>query len=113
MLNQRLEAARRVAPALFAAESGIDEAILKSLDFVDSLLRARAQAGLAATVGHDAVIEAGGVLAVLFDARSRVIATHTKLAVVKTDIGLARFAVGAGGQKPDEATTDTQVLRVA
>ena len=102
MLNQRLDAARHVAPELFAAESGIDEAILKSLTLMGSLLAARAEAGLAATVGHEAVTEAGGVLTVLFDARHRVVATHQGLAEVKTDIGLAHFAVGNGGQKPDQ-----------
>ena len=59
MRKNRIAALEDVVPYLAAAELAIDEALLQTTSLTQAMIRARRTAGLAATVGHDAILEAG------------------------------------------------------
>jgi hypothetical protein len=94
MLNDRITAAKDVAAALCALEAAIDEALVCAAAMTIALPAARTRAKVAATVGHDAAVITGDVLATLLAARTQIVAAHGSLADVRDELGLKTFASG-------------------
>jgi len=100
MLAKRRNAMDAVAPELFAMESAIDDAILQSTRLTASLINERRNAGLAATIGHDAIERSSATFSTLIAARREIVATHEELGQLKERVGLGAVMVGNGGTKP-------------
>jgi multidrug resistance efflux pump len=101
MLNQRRAAAEKVAQRLAAAEAAIDRALTCAAELNAALPSARAEAGISAVVGQEALDGAADVYSRLVAARRSIVETHRKLDETKTQIGLRTVAIGDGLDKPD------------
>jgi len=100
MRRQRQDAAEHLADRLFAAERALDEAIGKMADLIGHMPRARMAAHLSAVVGQDAVAEAAETLSAMIGARGHLVATHSRLADVRDQIGLQEMGMGSTDMKP-------------
>ena len=100
MLKQRRNAADQVAADLFQAEAAIDVALNKTAALAATMPAVRADAGLSALFGQDAVERISETIAALTKARRGIVETHKELAVVKIQIGLGAVAYGGGVDKP-------------
>lgn len=101
MLAKRRTAMDAIAPELLAMECAIDDAILQSTRLTASLINERRNAGLAATIGHDAIERSGATFSTLIAARREILATHEELGSLKKQIGLGAVMTGGLGDKPD------------
>ncbi len=100
MLNKRREAAEKVAQRLAAAEAAIDQALTCAAELNAALPSARAEAGLSAVVGQEALDGAAEVYTRLVAARRGIVETHRMLDETKIQIGLRTVAIGDGLDKP-------------
>lgn len=114
MRTKRIAAVEMVAPELKATERSVDAALIQSARLAAIMLEAQHTSGLAATIGHRAFSDAAGTFTTLVIARDRIVQTHLSLGEVKTQIGLATYMGGNGGDKPDEIASEAQApdLRV-
>ena len=94
MLNDRITAAKDVAAKLFALEAAIDDALVCAAAMTIAMPAARTRAKVSATVGHEATMLTGEVLAALLIARTKIVAAHGSLADVRDEMGLKMFASG-------------------
>ncbi len=101
MLKQRRMIADQVAASLFEAEAAIDIALAKAASLAGVMPSLRADAGLSALVGQDAVERASEAILALTQARRAIVETHKELDMAKTQIGLG--AVMYGDPKPNFA----------
>ena len=100
MLKQRREIADQVANSLFEAEAAIDIALAKTARLAGVMPGLRADAGLSALIGQDAVERASEAIAALAIARRAIVETHKELDMAKTQIGLGAVMYGDGVPKP-------------
>lgn len=100
MLKQRRMFAEQVATALFDAEAAIDAALCKTAALTGVMPGMRAEAGLSALVGQDAVERASQALVALTEARRAIVETHKELSAAQVQIGLGAVAIDGGGDKP-------------
>lgn len=98
MLKQRRLIADQVAAKLFEAEAAIDTALAKTAQLAGVMPSLRADAGLSALIGQDAVERASDAIAALASARRAIVETHKELDLAKAQIGLG--AVMYGDPKP-------------
>lgn len=102
MLKQRRQFADQVAASLFDAETAIDMAIAKTAGLTGLMPSLRADAGLSALIGQDAVERSSDAVAALTVARRAIVEAHKALGEAQTQIGLGAVAYGAEGEKPPE-----------
>ncbi len=100
MLKQRRKAADQVAADLFQAEAAIDAALNKTAALAATMPSVRAEAGLSALFGQDAVERISETISALTQARRGIVETHKELAVVRDQIGLRAVGFGGDGAKP-------------
>ena len=101
MLKQRRMIAEQVAAHLFEAEAAIDAALAKTASLAGAMPGLRADAGLSALIGQDAVERASEAFAALAQARRAIVETHKELDVAKTQIGLGAVVMnGVPDVKP-------------
>ena len=100
MLKQRRLIAEQLAAALFAAETAIDLALFQTASLTGLMPGLRAQAGLSALVGQEAVERASDTIAALTQARRSIVETHKQLSVAQHEIGLGAVAIGDEFTKP-------------
>ena len=94
MLNDRRNAAIKVAESLFAAERAIDDALARAAELNGSLVTARREANLSAVVGQDAFEGSATAFAALARARCQIVETHKRLSETKIQLGLRTLAIG-------------------
>lgn len=94
MRNKTITAGRKVASAIRPSEDSIDGSILKGAALLTSLVEGRLEAGVAASVGHDAVMSAAKGLSALAEARNYVVACHMQITTVRDDLGFPEQAFG-------------------
>ena len=94
MLNDRRNAAIKVAESLFAAEAAIDAALAKAAELNGNMVTARTEAKLSALVGQDAFEVSASAFAALARARADIVETHKRLSETKIQVGLRTVAVG-------------------
>jgi hypothetical protein len=95
MLKARRLVAEQVAEQLYAAEAAIDAAIAATATLTGMMPAIRAEAGLSAFIGQEAIVEASETTAMLVRARSSICATHKALTLAQKQMGLG--AVNFGG----------------
>jgi hypothetical protein len=100
MLKERRLIAQNVADQLFAAETAIDAAIAATATLTGLMPRVRADAGLSALIGQDALAQASQTCAELVQARGSIVATHRALTVAQHEMGLGAVMFGGLVTKP-------------
>lgn len=110
MLKQRREIAQSVAEQLFAAEAAIDAAVAATARLTGMMPELRADAGLSAFIGQEAIAEASQTTAMLVKARNRICKTHTALTLAQKQMGLGAVAFGSYA-KPSAELADGRQLR--
>lgn len=110
MLKQRRMIADQVAASLFEAEAAIDAALAKTAGLAGVMPSLRADAGLSALIGQDAVERASEAIALLAQARRAICETHKELDAAKTEIGLGAVMYG-GVAKPANFALQARNLR--
>lgn len=93
---ERALVAQRVANELFAAENAIDDAIVRASKLVNELVTARAELGLSAVVGGEAITKATEAMTALAEARSSIVIAHSSLADTKLRVGIRTKLAGIG-----------------
>lgn len=114
MRKQRQDAAEHLAERLFAAEQALDEAICKMGDLIGYMPIARTTARLSAVVGQGAISEAAEAMSAMVGARAHLVATHSRLADVRDQIGLREVAMGSTDMKPPALATarDANIVKM-
>ncbi|MBW0149595.1 MAG: hypothetical protein KXJ53_00145 [Phenylobacterium sp.] len=102
MLKQRRMYADQVAASLFEAETAIDAALAKTAALAGVMPGLRAQAGLSALIGQEAVEWTSRSISALAEARRAVIEAHKELSIAQKQIGLGAVLYGDGAPKPGE-----------
>lgn len=105
MLKERRAAAQLIAEQLFAAEAAIDAAITATATLAAVMPTVRTQAGAAACIGQDALLNAMATCAKLVEARAEIIATHKALSVAQKQVGLGAVAFGGWVSKVGDPDT--------
>lgn len=100
MLQQRLTAARKVADQLFTAEDAFDAAISELAMLSATMSTNRKEAGLAACVVQDALVETAAANQMLMVARGKLMDAHKRLAEAQKNVGLGAVNFGGGPGKP-------------
>jgi hypothetical protein len=113
MLNERRTAARKIAADLFALEDALDIALARAGGLASTLPIARAEARVSAVVGQEAMGSTAEALALLVQARAKVIEAHHHLQETRVQMGLREVSVGDLLPKPSATTADeTPPLRI-
>jgi hypothetical protein len=102
MLNDKLSAARKIAKAILPSEDTIDSSIAQNAQLIISIVQGRMEAGLAAESTHEALCSASEGLALLTEARGRIVSCHQQLARTRDELGLSPHATGCTVGKPSD-----------
>ena len=94
MLNNQIEAGRKIAKQLRPSEEAIDGSIIQNARLIISIVEGRQKMGVAADIGHDAILSATAGLAALTQARDHAIACHRQLVSARDDLGFSPKAIG-------------------
>ena len=113
MRNNELEAGRQIAKQLRPSEEAIDGSIVQNAKLLISIVEGRQRMGVAADIGHDAILSATAGLAALTQARDHALACHRQLVSARDDLGFSPRAIGCttGGCFPSEATAGLKVVQ--
>lgn len=111
MLNNRRNAAIKIAESLFAAEEAIDNALARAAELNGNMVTARSEAKLSAVIGQDAFEVSVAAFAALARARCDIVETHRRLSEAKIQVGLRTVAIGDGGEKPPVPFTEARHLQ--
>lgn len=99
MLKQRRLIADQVAASLFEAETAIDAALAKTAGLAGVMPALRAEAGLSALIGQEAVEWTSKSICALTEARRAIVEAHKELTLAQQQIGLGAVMYG-GTEKP-------------
>ncbi|HMO43388.1 MAG TPA: hypothetical protein PKB04_08710 [Phenylobacterium sp.] len=102
MLKQRRAYADQVAASLFEAEAAMDAALAKAAALAGVMPALRAEAGLSALIGQEAVEWTSRSISALAEARRALIEAHKELSVAQKQIGLGAVLYGDGAPKSEE-----------
>jgi hypothetical protein len=101
MLNQRLNAARRIADALVPTETDIEAVIASTSRLIGMIAEGRCETGVAITIGQEALAALSGALTGLLQARANIAAAHVALAEDRISAGLRAYGMGDVSDCPD------------
>lgn len=110
MLKQRRTYADQVAASLFEAEAAMDAALAKAAALAGVMPALRAEAGLSALIGQEALEWTSRSISALAEARRALVEAHKELSIAQKQIGLGAILYGDGGAKPN-APVNTPALR--
>jgi len=113
MLNNQIAAGRQIAKQLRPSEDAIDGSIVENAKLIISIVEGRRKAGIAADVGHDAILSATASMAALTQARDHAITCHRQLVSVRDELGFSPRAIGCttGGCFPEEPSGHLKVVQ--
>lgn len=100
MLKERRLIAQNVADQLFAAKAAIDAAIAATATLTGLMPSVRADAGILALIGQDALLQASQTGAELIHACGSIVAAHKALTVAQHEMGLSAVMFGGLVTKP-------------
>ncbi|WP_033074416.1 hypothetical protein [Sphingopyxis sp. MWB1] len=103
MLNQRLNAAKKIASELHDAEDAVDEVMIRIARLAATLPAARRDTNMSALVGQDAMAKITRALAATGEVRQLLTDAHIALTVTQKEIGLGARMFGAGVKPPASA----------
>lgn len=93
-MNDKTDFANLIAQRLQTAEQALDQALAEISLLTHDMTRHRAGASFAAQAGHQALIDAHAAAGALVEGRTRLVASHDRLARTARALGIA---VTAGG----------------
>jgi hypothetical protein len=96
---ERIEAATKVAEALYATEAALDDAFGRMAGLLGTVTQARQDARWSILVGQDAVNELAAALPEMTSVRDRLIAAHRRLDRWQKRMGV-EVQMEAGQDKP-------------
>ena len=105
-----------VATQLFATEDAIDSAMAATSKLMATMLAARRDLNLSATVGNDAMAKVSAALAALSEARTAIVISHGEMADTAKRLGVRTVAGGqdkTGGDGMTRGQADSSATRVA
>lgn len=111
MMHQKIVAAEEIRARLLPTEDKIDEAIAYSAQLIAAMMKARAETGVAAAVGHTAIAQVSAAQAQMIEARRAMIRAHKALVDVGGDVGVLTVGYGDSSQCP-EVTEPTGSARL-
>jgi len=111
-LNDRRNAAIKIAGKLLAAEDAIDTALACAAELNGTMVTARSDARLSALVVQDAFEVSAAVFASLARARCDIVETHKRLSEARNQVGLRTVNIGDLPPKADEGGLPAQHLQV-
>jgi hypothetical protein len=113
MFNDKLEAGRQISKQLLPSEDAIDGSIVQNAKLIIALMEARKKMGVAAEVGHEALLSATAGMAALTQARDHTVTCHKQLASVRDQLGLSPRATGCTISKlpPEEPESHLKVVQ--
>lgn len=94
MSNSQIEAARQISKQLLPSEEAIDGSIVQNAKLIISIVEGRKKLGVAAEVGHEAILSATAGMAALTQARDHTVRCHRELATVRDALGFNPHATG-------------------
>jgi hypothetical protein len=94
MLNDRLNAARKIAGELFPLERDLESTFLRATRLSAAIIEGRRDARMAITAGQESLAELAAASALLIEARARIASVHAALADERLNAGLRTFAMG-------------------
>lgn len=103
MLNQRLNAAKKIAGELHEAEDAVDEVMIRIARLAATLPAARRDTNMSAIVGQEAMAKIAQALAATGEVRQLLTDAHLALTVTQKEIGLGTRMFGAGVKPPASA----------
>lgn len=101
MIHQKIIAAEEIRARLLPTEDKIDEAIAHSAQLIATMMKARAETGVAAAVGHTAIAQVSAAQAQMIEARRAMIRAHKALVDVGGEIGVLTVGYGDSSQCPE------------
>jgi len=104
MLNERLNAAKKIASELHQAEDAIDETMIRIAQLAATLPAARREINMSAIVGQDAMAKVAHALAAAGEVRQLLTDAHLALTATQKQVGLGTRMFGAGVKPPASAT---------
>jgi hypothetical protein len=105
MSENPIDAARQISKQLLPSEDTIDGSIVQNAKLIISILEGRKKMGVAAEVGHDAILSATAGMAALTQARDHTVRCHRELATIRDALGFNPHATGCTFTKfPPEET---------
>jgi L-serine deaminase len=105
MLNQRLNAARRIADALVPTETDIEAVIASTSRLIGAIAEGRCETGVAITIGQESLAALSGALTGLVQARADIAAAHAALAEDRISSGLRAYGMGDVSDCPDASAS--------
>jgi len=103
MLNQRLNAARKIAEALIPSETDIEAAIASTSRLVAAIVEGRAGTNLPVSIGQDSLAALNATITGLITARASIAAAHASLAQDRINAGLRAYGMGDVSDCPSTA----------
>lgn len=104
MLNERLNAAKKIASELHQAEDAIDETMIRIAQLAATLPTARREINMSAIVGQEAMAKVAHALAAAGEVRQLLTDAHLALTATQKQIGLGTRMFGAGVKPPASAS---------
>ena len=111
MMYQKISAAHDIRAQLLPTEDKIDEAIAHSAQLIAAMMKARADTGVSAAIGHTAIAQVSAAQVQMIEARRAMIRAHKALVEVGGEIGVLETGYGDIHECP-EVTEPKGQLRV-
>jgi hypothetical protein len=111
--NIEIEAGRQISKQLLPSEDAIDGSIVQNAKLIISIVEGRKKMGVAAEVGHDALLSATAGMAALTQARDHTVTCHRQLTSVRDALGYGPRAFGCTINKlppPEEPGSHLKVV---
>lgn len=112
MMHQKIAAAGEIRAALLPTEDKIDEAIAHSAQLIATMLKARADTGVSAAIGHLAIAQVSAAQAQMIEARRAMIRAHKALVDVGGDVGVLETGYGDVHECPEVTKPAAQLRAV-
>lgn len=100
-LTNKVEVAQGVLEQLYAAEAAIDAAMVEAARLTQTMIEAREELGLAATVGAGALSRVVASTSKLGQARAEMVEAHNELNELRLRMGMRTSLIGVTDKPTD------------
>lgn len=107
MMHQKIAAAEEIRAHLLPTEDKIDEAIAYSAQLIATMIKARADTGVGAAIGHMAIAQVSAAQTQMVEARRALIRAHKALVETGSDVGVLTTGYGDTSECPEIEETRT------
>jgi hypothetical protein len=111
-MYQKITAAEEIRAQLLPTEDKIDEAIAHSAQLIAAMMKARADTGVGAAIGHTAIAQVSAAQVQMIEARRAMIRAHKALVEVGGDVGVLTVNYGDTSECPEVTKPSGQLRAV-